>query len=172
MPGPVVQLGHKALGCPVALRFPYSPKYAAGGPRALTDGLLGPGRALLRDYSQWQGFESDDLDAVIDLGRKIPIETVRAGFLQNIGDWIFLPKAVAFAVSDDGETFHDLETVPNDVSPQKKGWLRHEFVVELPGDTISARYLRVVAANIRTCPDWHHGAGGKAWVFADEIIVE
>jgi len=22
-----------------------------------------------------------------------------------------------------------------------------------------------------TCPDWHKGAGGKAWIFADEIIV-
>ena len=39
-------------------------------------------------------------------------------------------------------------------------------------DNVQARYVRVVAKNIGTIPDWHPGAGGKAWIFADEIIVE
>ena len=25
--------------------------------------------------------------------------------------------------------------------------------------------------NINSCPDYHPGAGGKSWVFADEIII-
>jgi hypothetical protein len=36
----------------------------------------------------------------------------------------------------------------------------------------NATHIRVVAKNIGTCPDWHQGAGGKAWIFADEIIIE
>ena len=35
-----------------------------------------------------------------------------------------------------------------------------------------ARYVRIVARNVGTCPPWHPGAGGKAWLFVDEIIVE
>ncbi|MBT6865973.1 MAG: hypothetical protein HOA19_01345, partial [Candidatus Marinimicrobia bacterium] len=37
---------------------------------------------------------------------------------------------------------------------------------------IDSRYLRIQAINRKTCPDWHDSAGGKAWIFADEIVVE
>ena len=33
------------------------------------------------------------------------------------------------------------------------------------------RYIKVKAASYGTLPDGHQGAGNKAWVFADEIIV-
>ena len=29
-----------------------------------------------------------------------------------------------------------------------------------------------VAENRGRCPDWHPGAGEKAWIFADEITIE
>ena len=35
-----------------------------------------------------------------------------------------------------------------------------------------ARYLRLVATNVGRCPDWHPGAGEKAWIFADEIEID
>jgi hexosaminidase len=35
-----------------------------------------------------------------------------------------------------------------------------------------ARYIRVTAANIGTCPPGHKAAGAKAWLFIDEIMVE
>jgi len=37
---------------------------------------------------------------------------------------------------------------------------------------MECRYVRVHAVNRRTCPPGHPGAGGKAWLFADEIVVE
>jgi len=37
---------------------------------------------------------------------------------------------------------------------------------------VEARYVRVRATNVGTCPTWHPGAGGKAWVFADEIVID
>ena len=36
----------------------------------------------------------------------------------------------------------------------------------------NAEITGVTATNIKTCPPWHAGAGGKAWMFTDEIIVE
>jgi len=35
-----------------------------------------------------------------------------------------------------------------------------------------ARYVRVWARNRGVCPDWHPGAGGSAWIFADEIEIQ
>ena len=34
------------------------------------------------------------------------------------------------------------------------------------------RYLRVRARNLGQCPEWLPGAGGVAWLFVDEIVVE
>jgi hypothetical protein len=36
----------------------------------------------------------------------------------------------------------------------------------------SARFIKVQATNLGTCPAWHVGAGEKAWIFVDEITVE
>jgi len=30
----------------------------------------------------------------------------------------------------------------------------------------------MVAKNFGNCPEWHLGAGGKSWIFIDEITVE
>ena len=37
---------------------------------------------------------------------------------------------------------------------------------------LEARYLKIKAKNIEYCPEWHDGAGGEAWLFVDEIIIE
>jgi hypothetical protein len=36
----------------------------------------------------------------------------------------------------------------------------------------SGRYIKVQATNFGMIPNWHLGAGGEAWLFIDEIIVE
>ena len=37
---------------------------------------------------------------------------------------------------------------------------------------IRAKHLKIKAENIGTCPPGHPGAGGDAWVFVDEVVVE
>ena len=44
------------------------------------------------------------------------------------------------------------------------------FEINIPA--VKARYVKVVATNIGTCPPWHKGQGNPAWMFADEIIVK
>jgi hypothetical protein len=41
----------------------------------------------------------------------------------------------------------------------------------LEAGSVNARYVRVRARNIGVCPDWHKGAGSKAWIFVDEITL-
>ena len=39
-------------------------------------------------------------------------------------------------------------------------------------DNALVRYIKIKSTNVGVCPDWHKGAGGDAWLFVDEIIVE
>lgn len=119
---------------------------------------------------QWQGFEGDDLEAVIDLGRTERISAVTVGFLQNINAWVFPPASVEFLVSADGKEFETVATVPSDDSTQTADIVIEDFAARLSG--VKARYLKVLAKTIGVCPPGHPGAGGKAWIFADEIIVD
>ena len=34
------------------------------------------------------------------------------------------------------------------------------------------RYIKVKAENYGICPDWHLGAGGKTWLFVDELTIK
>ena len=35
---------------------------------------------------------------------------------------------------------------------------------------VKAKFVKVVAKNFGTIPEWHLGAGGKAFIFIDEIL--
>ena len=158
---------HSASGIEPALASPFSPKYPGGGGFAFTDGLLGTKDA---EDGRWQGFEGVDLEAVIDLGRARPVRSLTVRSLQNINSWIFLPVEVEFAVSADGETYVTVAKIANDVSPHDAGTVIKEFAARF--EARPARFVRVLARSLGTVPDWHYGAGGKAWLFADEIVVE
>jgi hexosaminidase len=158
---------HLALGLPAALTFAFKDQYNGGGPLALSDGLRG---SRSSGDGRWQGFEGDDLIAVIDLGKMRKIGRLTAGFLQNSSSWIFLPSAVEFAVSEDGKDYAAISTSTNDISPLSPEPQIKEFSAELTGK--KARFVRVQARTLGVCPDGHPGAGNKAWLFTDEIIVE
>lgn len=158
---------HQAVGVLPELAHPYNAKYDAGGQFGLTDGIRGTNN--FRD-GLWQGFERDDLEAIIDLGEVKPIQRISSGYLQDINSWIFLPLTVEYSVSTDGEHFEILWAEGHNISLKNQDAVTREFTYE--PEKLEGRYVKVRAVNIATCPDWHPGAGGKAWVFTDEIIVE
>jgi predicted alpha-1,2-mannosidase len=151
----------------IVIDMPYSPMYAAGGDLALIDRIRGG-----NDFrtGTWQGFHGVDLVAVVDCGSVRTIEMIATGFLQDVSSWIFMPLEVEYAVSVDGASYTVVTLVENDV-PQDE---RDVIVKDFAGDELHARgrYIRVWARNIGVCPAWHKGAGHKAWIFADEIIIE
>ncbi len=167
--GPVSETAfqaHAALGRTPVLQTAYPERYSAGGPNGLVDGLQG-GRS--HTDGRWQGFEGDDLVATIDLGKRKKIREVAAGFLQNTSSWIFFPRSVEAAVSDDGTHFRVVAAKPFPVRDEAGGAIVE--TVRLEGKQTRARYIRLTAVSIKTCPEGQAGAGGKAWLFADEIVV-
>ncbi|MFC1500208.1 ThuA domain-containing protein [Candidatus Zixiibacteriota bacterium] len=157
---------HAAVGCPVTLANPCAAQYDGGGQNALTDDQWGSTAA---GDGKWQGFEGEDLDAVIDLGRVIDVTSIRAGFLEANISWIFLPREVTFSIAGEDRVFETVATTSIPVPGEEQPDATRSFSTELTGKT--ARYVRVVAKNIGALPTWHSGAGGRAWLFADEIQV-
>jgi arylsulfatase len=157
---------HLAVGASVTLTAPPSPGYPGQGPSSLTDGQLGS-----RDHrdERWLGFEGDDLEAVVDLGAARSVRRIGLDCLRAQISWIFLPQSVEFAVSADGDDWETVHQAPVVLEMNPRTGTQ-TVAAEVHAGPV--RYLRVRARNLGKCPEWHPGAGGKAWLFVDEIIVE
>lgn len=154
-------------GRSITLGTTYANQYAAGGDKALIDRLRG-GREFRT--GNWQGYEGINLEAVVDLGKTVDVHKISLGCLQDIKSWIWFPPKVDFYFSMDGKNFTKAAEVINDFSDSEQGSFLKSFEAELSGK--KARYIKVVAQNYGKCPEWHMGAGGTAWLFVDELIVE
>jgi hypothetical protein len=156
-----------STGKTIRLAHQYSARYAAGGPDALVDGLLGS-----RNYKDglWQGYEGADVEAVIDLGQVRQISRLSSNYLQDTRMWIFAPRSVDYSVSNDGNNFVPVGSVEQTVAAKDEEPSIKAFSHTLTD--VNARFVKVLARSIGVCPPWHPGAGGKAWTFVDEITIE
>ncbi|MDB6038126.1 MAG: hypothetical protein JWM99_1967 [Verrucomicrobiales bacterium] len=156
---------HAALAKSIKLAHKFSSDYPGGGPSGLTDGQLGS-----LDFLDgiWQGYHGVDLDATIDLGKPQSISTISVCFLQNVPLGIYIPKSVEVTVSNDGQNFESLSSVGGSI-PQTDP---DPFIkrIETDGANKTARFVRVHAQNLGVIPAGR-ARGEKAWLFADEIVV-
>ena len=153
-------------GRKLTLKSKYANQYAADGPTTLIDFLRGGKNYQL---GGWQGYQGQDLEAVMDLGKTQEIKKVAMGFLQEQRSWVFMPASVTFWGSVDGTNYEELGKVANSVDEKAKGVVIKDFEIK---KNTKVRYIKVVAKNRGKVPEWHLGAGGKSWIFADEILVE
>ncbi len=151
----------------VSYETPYSNQYTAGGNDGLIDLLRGN-----ESFSsgRWQGYYGDDFIATLDMKENRDIKSVKIGMLQSPYSWIWFPKSIRISISEDGQHYVEAGIIKNDYPLNSSGTTIKDF--ELSGLQKNARYIRIQAENIGVCPDWHVGAGEKAWIFMDEIIVE
>ncbi len=141
--------------------------YTADGPDALIDGVRGGEDFRL---GTWLGFYGVDMEAQVDLGEVKEVRRLAMGFLQDQNSWIFMPHAVAFETSLDGERFEPAGEVANDVDESAESAVIRDFGAAIAPRR--ARYVRVRASAPIMCPAWHKGAGNRSFIFADEVIVE
>jgi hypothetical protein len=165
---PIVESRFGRLPAGVSARYlsPYSTMYPANDSLTLYDGIRG-GRNFRT--GEWQGFKEEDVEVVLDLGRMVSLDSLSAGFLQDVGSWIFMPRNVRFYLSRDGEIFQELGLIPNEVDEKIYGGIRQD--IGLRFTPRKARYIKLLASNIGYCPVWHPGYPyqGKAWIFIDEL---
>ncbi len=156
---------HLALGKTCTLVPPPHPRYP-GGPGALVDGFEGS-----EDFTdgRWMGFEGEDAEVLLDLGRTDVIGALSVVFLDDPANWIFAPPQVEASTSLDGLTFVHAGSLSVE---GHRGTPKPEVrtaVLASPAGTV--RYLRLRVKNLGVCPPGHAGAGEKAWLFLSEIQV-
>ncbi|MEI6852696.1 MAG: GH92 family glycosyl hydrolase [Bacteroidota bacterium] len=150
----------------ITLLSPYSSQYTGGGNNALIDQLRGGKNFRL---GEWQGYDSVDFEAIVDLGSVQRVHRMGLGCLQDIGSWIWMPSQVEFYGSDDGVNFKLLALLPNTIPENDYNATIHDFDYLTDLDV---RYIKVKARNHGPIPSWHPGAGYPSWIFVDEIVVE
>lgn len=158
---------HLAAFAPVRVNVSGGLRPERGGEALLTDGLDG---SLSHKDGAWLGVEGGDIDAVIDLGRVLPVRRVAARFLDHPAAWIFPPLAVEAFISMDGREWAPAGALAWPAADDFTILRRRDAVLEFAPRP--ARWVRMVARGTGLCPAGHVGAGGKAWIFADEIVVE
>lgn len=151
----------------IKLSTNYAGQYSAGGDFALIDCIRGGDNFKT---GAWQGYEGNDMQAVVDLGSVKKLHELSLGCYQDQQAWIFMPLEVRFSLSADGRIYTSLPPVKNIVNERTDGIVIRNFSSQVNGK--SARYIKVVAINRGNCPAWHAGAGKQAWVFVDEIVIK
>ena len=151
----------------VKLNTNYEPQYDGGGAEGLLDGIHGK---IDWRKGNWQGYQNNNLDAVIDLKKEKNISKLSIGFLQDVRSWIVLPRVINVFISADGKTYHKVYSGDSylpieDLVPQIK-------TVDINIEKKSARFIRIVAEQYGKLPSWHEGVGGDSHIFVDEIGVE
>lgn len=145
----------------------YSDKYPGSGLFTLVDGVKSIPNF---NNNKWQGYDGNNLEVTVDLGKIKNISAVTSSYLNDINSFIFFPSSVEYTFSDDGVNFSNQISIHNDHDIKDNKKTTKSFLVKL--ENVNARYVKVVAKNIGKCPDWHKGAGENAWLFCDEIEVE
>ena len=160
-----IKIENMAVGSGITLENPPNKKYKGEGDRALINGM---GGTINYQDESWQGFEAEDLVAIIDLGSAKAINSVEVRFLQSQVFWIFLPYHIQIEHSIDGNHFELIyEDYPsNDFSFEQK-----IISYKANFDPLKSRFIKVKGYNIDECPDYHPGAGGPSWIFSDEIVI-
>jgi len=164
--GKPLTVSNIAKGAKLNFLQPYSMKYSGGSINALIDGIIGN-----TDFNvAWTGFEKNDMETVIDLGKPKNINSIAVNFLQAFGSWIFVPSEIEYLISADGKEYTGIASFKYTTMQQDEPKTIRTFTQESINKKI--RFVKIKAKNIGNCPEWHYAKGGAAWIFADEIIIK
>ncbi|SDG99993.1 hexosaminidase [Pedobacter terrae] len=127
----------------------------------LTNGIQG---SYLYNNGEWLGLSGDDFEALVDLGEEKTIHEVGINTLNYQWQKMHPPKLLVVEISTDQQIYKEVskQTVFN-----MEGINTASFKI-MPAN---ARYVRIKASNIGVIPNGYYGAGTKAWLMLDEIIV-
>lgn len=152
----------------ITIKSKYNSQYHAGGPDALIDGIFGTENWK---KGEWQGYQYQDFEAVIDLQTNKEITTISANFLQDSRSWILLPSYVEFYTSEDNINFTIVDSpILHSVDPKNNETKILPFTTN--SKVKNVRYIKVIAKNYGKFPEWHQGYGDSAFIFIDEITVK
>lgn len=150
---------HKVTATPVPDK-----RYNRGDIALLTNGVQGS-----NDYRvHWLGWEAVDFELVLDLDSVRMPQSIAISSLYDPKSWVLHPKSVTCQVSEDGTTYREVGKIVVE-GEQKKEELTKQYLFNT--GLGKCRYIRFQIESTKQLFNWHASAGGKSWVFVDEIVV-
>lgn len=154
----------------VIYKSKYNKQYSGGGEDALINGIHGD-KNWRKGF--WQGFQGQDVEVIIDMGKITEVHSLNLTFLQDRNAWIFFPVKWEYSFSDDnkkytpnaGESITDYSNDTSGVYTISEGAKNTPYLSK-------ARYLKIKVYNYGKLPAWHPGKGEDAFIFIDEIEVK
>ncbi len=142
-----------------------SEKYSEGKLKYLTNGVRGA-----NDYKvHWLGWEAQDFELTLDLESVQPVQIIEISSLYFPKSWILHPKSIKCLTSKDGKEYVSLGK-KSIIGDQKDEEVNKTFSFKRKDANI--RYIKFEVEGTLQLFDWHPSAGGKSWVFIDEIVVK
>jgi len=153
------------------IRGTYNPQYSGGGDGALVDGVLGS-----EEWRSgfWQGYQSQDFEAIIDLKELTRINYLGARFLSDERAWIFLPTHVEWEYSKDGVNYKPFNNFEFKYVPRENVGIYPVIMGhKKKRKGVDARFIKVKAKNFGKLPKGHPGYdfNGEAFIFIDEVLI-
>lgn len=147
----------------ISLKNRPAEKYSGNGPQSLINGVIGSNDRYGGD--EWLGFEGTDFNADIEFSEPQKLKTITLRFFNGQGQWIYLPKNVKiWGVFEKDEQKLLAQSSNLDIK-DKIGDVSFKISNELLSK------IKIVAENFGTIPEGKQGAGHKAWLFVDEILI-
>lgn len=142
-------------------------RYTASGRFALIDGLRGTPDS---GGSNWQGFQKQNMEIIIDMKMYRSITEFSSTYLQDTNSGILLPKKVEYWISGTGKDYFLVATVNSTADSTDPAVAVKDFRAEI--FRTEARFVKVKAYNIGRLPAKHPSKMSDAFIFCDEIEVK
>jgi hexosaminidase len=161
---------HKAVGKNISLSVAPHKSYNSGGKQALINGISGNNKRY--GDKEWLGFNDDDLEITIEFDKPTEINKISTRFHNGNGQWIYAPKKFNLQLKlNDGRAISSRNMIENN------GSLLVNFSLNLSqfypkNKILKTKSLKITIPNYGIIPEERQGAGHKAWLFIDEIILE
>jgi hexosaminidase len=154
---------HKGVGAKISIDKEPHPAYNTGGKKALINGISGNNKRY--GDKEWLGFSGEDIEITIEFDSPTNINTISTRFYNVKGQWIYAPKEIGFSFQlEDGKTINDIRKIEE----KDKLLVNYSFATT----SISVTRIEIIIKNYGIIPEGQQGAGHKAWLFIDELIIE
>lgn len=148
------------------LNYPPEDRYKGDGANSLFD----RDKAVPDVWNlNWLGFLNNPMDVEMEFEQPTDIHYMALSIWHNVGARFFPPEQVEiWTKKDGGDWILAKKHRPEPPAKDDKAQLRQ---VEIPFSARGVEKMRVIANPVSSLPSWHGGAGSRAWLMVDELVL-
>jgi len=148
------------------LTFPPSESYKGKGALTLFDRDKGDDDFFT---GKWLGFQDTPFEIQMDFNSPQSIQNIAFSTLAAEGSYIFPPSTVEVWIKTPNTDWKLIDTQKPEQPTGNRDRMLQMYESKINQSDVTAVKAKLTPVN--PLPKWHPGAGGKGWVFIDEILI-